>query len=342
MPTSLSELVDNMSGNFNSIECKSCTENNRCEECKKLIEGLIKKFPSIYQFCNGDLNKFILLLRKGVYPYEYMDSWEKFDETTLPPKEAFYSNLNLEDISDEDYAHAQKVWDVFEIKNRVEYHDLYVQSDTLLLADVFENFRNMCLEIYELDPVYFVSAPGLAWQACLKKTGVKLELLTDYDMILMIEKGIRGGICQATHRYAKANNKYMKNYDKNNESSYIEYLDANNLYGWAMSQKLPINGFKWVKNLSKFNEDFIKKYENGDKGYFLEVDVEYQKTLFNSHKDLLFLPKRKKVGKVEKLICNIEDKEKYVIHIRALKQVLNRVLKLKEVYIIIHLNKKHG
>ena len=135
-----------------------------------------------------------------------MDSWEKFDETTLPPKEAFYSNLNLEDISDEDYAHAQKVWDVFEINNLGEYHDLYVQSDTLLLADVFENFRNMCLEIYELDPVYFVSAPGLAWQACLKKTEVKLELIAHYDMLLMIEKGIRGGTCQATHKYAKANN----------------------------------------------------------------------------------------------------------------------------------------
>ena len=102
----------------------------------------------------------------------------------------------------------------------------------------------MCLNIYELDPVYFVSAPGLAWKACLKKTGVKLELKTDYDKILMIEKGIRGGICQATYSYAKANNKYMKNYNKNIESSYIEYLDANNLYGWAMSQKLPVNDFK--------------------------------------------------------------------------------------------------
>ena len=140
--------------------------------------------------------------------------------------------------------HAQKVWDVFEINNIGDYHDLYVQSDTLLLADVYENFRNMCLDIYELDPVYFVSAPGLAWQACLKKTEVKLELLTDYDMILMIEKGIRGGICQATHRYAKANNKYMNNYDKKIDSSYIEYLDANHLYGWAMSQKLRVNGFK--------------------------------------------------------------------------------------------------
>ena len=185
---------------------------------EKLIEGLIKKFPSIYQFCSGDLNKFNLLLRKGVYPYEYMDSWEKLDETTLPTKEVFYSNLNLENISDEHYADEQKVWNVFEIKNLGEYHDLYIQTDTLLLADVSENFRNKCPEIYELDPTYFVSAPGLTWQACLKMIGVKLELMTDYDMLLIIEKGIRGGICQATHRCAKANNKYMKNYDKNNES----------------------------------------------------------------------------------------------------------------------------
>ena len=132
-----------------------------------------------------------------------MNAWNVFDETTLSPKEDFYSELNLQGISDKDYAHAQKIWNVFEIKNRDEYHDWYVQSDTLLLSDVFENFRNKCLEIYELDPIYSVSASGLAWQSCLKKTEVKLELLTDYDMILMIEKGIRGGICKAAHRYAK-------------------------------------------------------------------------------------------------------------------------------------------
>ena len=183
MSTSLSELVDNMSGIFNSIECKSCIEkikiNSECcfvglknkrliykckkckEEWKRPINELIENFPSVSQFCNGDLNKFVLLLRKGVHPHKYMDSWEKFNETALPPKEAIYSNLNLEDISDDDYAHAQKVWDAFEINNLGDYHDLYVQSDTLLLADVCENFRNMRFEKYQLDPTYFVSAPGL-------------------------------------------------------------------------------------------------------------------------------------------------------------------------------------
>ena len=200
----------------------------------------------------------------------------------------------------------------------------------------------MCLNIYELDPAYFVSVPALAWQACLKKTGVKLELLTDYDMILMIEKGIRGGICQATHRYAKANNKYMKNYDKNIESSYIEYLDANNLYGRAMSQKLPVNDFKWVKQeeLSNFNEDFIKNYDkNGNIGYFFEVDTDYPKELFNLRKDLPFLPE-KKVNKVEQLICSIENKERYLIHIRFLKQALINGLKLKKVHGVIQFNQK--
>ena len=190
------------------------------EEWKRPLNKLIENFPSIYRFCEGDLNRFVLSLRKGVFPYEYMDSWEKFNEAALLPKKDIYSDLNLENISDEDYVHAQKVWDVFKIKDLGEYYDLYVQIDTLLLADIFENFRNIYLNIYELDPVYFVSAPGLAWQACFKKTKVELELLTDYDMILMTEKGIMGGIFQASHRYTKANNPYMKNYDINIESSY--------------------------------------------------------------------------------------------------------------------------
>ena len=154
----------------------------RCFECKKSYKRdfnkeLIKRFANIYEFCNEGINKFILLLRKGIYPYEYIDSWERLDETSLPDKEAFYSGLNMEDITDVDYIHAKKVLKYFNNKNLGDYHDLYVQSDTLLLACVFESFRNKCIEIYELNPAHVLPAPGLAWQACLKKTEVKLEFI---------------------------------------------------------------------------------------------------------------------------------------------------------------------
>ena len=155
---------------------------------------------------------------------------------------------------------------------------MYVQSDTLLLADVFENFRNKYIKIYELYPSRFLSAPRLSWQVCLKKVEVEFELLTNIDMLLMVEKGIRYGICHAIHRYAKANDKYMKNYDKNMKSSYLVYLDANNLYWSTMSQKLPVNDFEWEENIHKFNEDFIQNYdENSNEGYILEVDDECPK-----------------------------------------------------------------
>ena len=167
-----------------------------------------------------------------------MDSWEIFNETSLPDKKVFYRKFKLEGITDEIYAHAQKGSKKLKLKNLGDYQDVYVQCDTLLLADVFENFRNKCIEIYQLDPAHVLSPPRLSWQACLKKTGVKLELLTDIDMLLIIEKGIGGGMCHATHRYAKANNKYMKSYDKNIQSSYLIYLDANNLYGGEMKNFL--------------------------------------------------------------------------------------------------------
>ena len=251
-----------------------------------------------------------------------MDGWERFNKTSLLDKEVFYSKSNLEDCTDEDYMYYKKVFKEFELKNLGDYHELYVQCDALLFADVFENFRNKCTEIYELDPAHF---------SCLKKTGVRLELLTDIDMLLMVAKEIRGGMSQAIHRYAKANNKYMKNYDKNIESSYLMHLDANNLYGWAMSQKLSVGGFEWVKDLSQFKEDFIKSYdENSDKGYILEVDVQHPEKLFNSHKDLPPLPERKKIRKCNKPVCTVQDKENYVVHIRALRQALNHRLILKK------------
>ena len=315
MSSSLSKLVDNLSEGIHNNKCVDCKSNLdyvrittakpsslerkneklllKCFNCniyykKKFNKDLIKKFKNTYSYCNNNLNKFTLLLRKGVYPYEYMDNWERFNETSLPSKESFYSNLNMEDIDDIDYKHGNNVLNKLKLNNLGYYHDLYVQSDTLLLADVFEDFRDICLKEYELDPAHFLSLPGLAWQACLKKTNIELELLTDYDMLLMVEKGIRGGICHSIQRYAKANNKYMKSYNNNEESSYIQYLDANNLYGWEISKKLPVNGFKWLDN-DVINEEFIKNYdENDNKGYILEVDVKYPKRLHELHSDLPF------------------------------------------------------
>ena len=249
----------------------------------------------------------MLLLRKCIYPYEYIDDWSRYDEEQLPDESDFYSGLNMEEISGIDYRYAEKDFNKFDIKNVGEYHDLYVQSDTLLLADVFENFKNMCIKVCGLDPVYFLSAPGLAWQACLKKTGIKLRLITDVDMLLMIEKGIRGGIYYSVYRHTKATNKYMKSDDKNNESSYIIYMDANKLYGYAMSKKLPVDGFEWVEDLSTIDEDFTKNYDDdSDLGYLIEADVEYPKEL---HSDLPFLPERMEVNKSKKLICNLYDKK---------------------------------
>ena len=242
----------------------------------------------------------------------------------------------MEDISETDYAHANNVFKKFNINNLGEYHDLYVRSDTLLVADIFENFGQSCLENYELDPAHFVSLPSLAWQTCLKKTNVELELLTDYDMLLMIEEGIRGGICHAVNGYAHANNHYMKDYDKTKESSYIQYLDANNLYGAAMSKKLPIKGFKWLDDIERIHEKFIKEYnEINDKGYVIEADVDYPQELHDLHSDMPFLPERMVINKTKKLVCNLHNKKNYVAHINALKQALDHGLKLKKVHRVI-------
>ena len=185
-----------------------------------------------------------------MYPYDYFISFDKFREKQLPPKEKFYSNLTESHIEDDEYERAQKIWEHFGIRNLGQYHDLYLRTDVSLLTDVFEHFRDLCLEYYGLDPAHYFTLPNFAWDAMLLKTGVILEPFADQTMYEMIEKGLRGGMCQVSHKEAKANNEYMEGeYDENRPSNYISYLDANNRYGLALSMKLPIGELKWIKKL---------------------------------------------------------------------------------------------
>ena len=274
-----------------------------------------------------------LLKQKGFYPYEYMDNVERFKENKPPPQKAFYSKFNNKKIKEKNYNHVLNVWDALKMENLKDYHLNYNMTDVLLLADVFENFRDLCLKIYKLDPVYYYTAPGLAWDSCLKMTNVQLELLTDVNMLLMFEKGIRGGISVISNRYGKANNKYMKGFNKNALSKFLMYLDANNLYGWAMSLKLPTHGFKWLSSgeMEKlFNNQIVQVWEKTP--CILEVDLEYPEELHDLHNDFPLCPERVKCGKVEKLIPNLNDKKNYVIHYKNLMQCLKLGMKLKKIH----------
>ena len=232
-----------------------------------------------------------LLLRKGAYPYDYADWMKKLDERRLPSKEEFYSKLTGEGVTDEDYKHAHTVWKEFNIESMKDYHKLYNLSDILLLADIFENFRITCMNNYGLDPAWYFSAPGLAWDASLKIATVQLELLSDPVMLLIIDSGIRGGIATISHRHAKANNEYMgTEFDPAEESKFISYLDANNLYGWAMSNQLPTSGFKWMTD----NELDAWKHLS----CFVEVDLEYPEDLLGLHIDYSLGPERIKIRNV--------------------------------------------
>ena len=286
--------------------------------------------------------------QKGVYPYDYMDSFNRFNEKKLPSKDDFYSLLNDGHISDTHYVRAIKVWNTFKLKNMGEYHDL---SDVLLLADVFENFRKTCMKHYELDPCHYFTGPGLSWDAMLKMTDIKLELIINIDMFQFVEKGMRGGVSYIVNRYGKANNKYMKEYNEKAPSKYIMYLDANNLYGWAMSQYLPTGGCRWLTEKAVNNKDLAKYKKDSKKGVILEVDLEYPQESYDIHDDYPLAPEKMQVtkeilssycesigekfnisiGQVHKLIPTLNKKEKYVLHYRNLQLYTDLGLKIKKV-----------
>ena len=291
-----------------------------------LVDNLKKSGLDKFVYLEKEFKeKFEVLTQKGIYPYDYMNSLEKFSETQLPPKQDFYSKLNDCGVTDKEYDYAQTIWEKFELKNLGEYHDLYLKTDVLLLADVFEEFRNICMENYSLDPAWYYSSPGLSWDALLKHSKVKLELLTDPDMLLMFEKGIRGGISMISNRHGRANNKYMKEkFDSSQPSKFVPYLDANNLYGWAMMKPLPVGDFHWM------NKEELENWM--DYPCVLEVDLEYPEELHETHNDYPLAPERLKINKVEKLIPTLLKKEKYVLHGQNLKLYLELGLKLKWIH----------
>ncbi len=286
-----------------------------------------------------------------------MDSFERFNETQLPLKENFYNKLNNSHISDKDYVHAQNVWEKYNIKNLGEYHDLYLKTDVLLLADVFEAFRSVCRTGYGLEPAHYCTAPGLACSAMLKMTKQDLDLITYVDMLLMIEKSKRGGISQVcSKRYTKVNNKYLPNYDSTKESSYLMYYDSNNLYGWAMSQALPYGDLEWVKeeDYNKVFEDLCiysqSELDDSKVGYYFEVDLKYPEELNDLHKDLPFAcekesPKKEwlsdyqrsfDIGEsTEKLLTTLYNKKNYVLHQRNLRQYLSKGLRVERIHLYL-------
>ena len=290
-----------------------------------------------------------------------MESFKRFREERLPDKECFYSSVKYvttDDndneklhghINDEEYLTCKKIWEKFNVKNMGDYHSHYLEKDVLLLADVFEKFIDTCLKFYGLDPCHYFSSPGLIWDAMSKMTGVKLEKISDADMYLFIEKGLEGGISYITKRYAKANNKYIKNYDPTKPLKFITYLDINDLYGWAMSRYLPYDGFEWLKNVDGFDVNSIS--EKSPIGYILEVGLEYHDELHTLHNDYSLAPEKLaipydmlsdyckkiadkyeiKVDDVKKLIPNLGNKTNYVLYYKNLQLYLFLGMKLTKI-----------
>lgn len=296
------------------------------------LDSLAKNLPR-EEFYNvmtefPNLEQQNLAVRKGVFCYDYISDTDKLGLDHLPPKSDFHNKLTESEISDEDYAHAQQVWDTFNISDLGEYSDLYLKIDCLLLADIFERFRNVCLANYGLDPLWYLTSPGLAFDSSLKVTGQKLDLLTDYNMLMMIQSGIRGGITTSVKRYAEACNSYVSSPEdliRNNCEEiqrFLLYLDANNLYGWSMSEYLPTGGFQWV--VFKRISDILHISNVSDVGYIFECDVTYPESLHDEHADLPFLPENlvPPNGKYPKLLTTLYHKKKYVAHYRTLQQAM--------------------
>ena len=343
LPQSLDKLVENRKSTPNA--------------------NLAELFPALYDFFKKNYahlpeEAFNLLTRKGVYPYSYMDSHAKFAEDKLPPREAYKNDLTGEELSEEEYNFAKEIWNTFQLQNLGQLHDLYLSTDTNLLADVFNGFRDLAYDVYKLDPAHYVTAPSLSWSAAMKVTKVNLEIIKDIDMSLFIDKVIVGGYAAVVEHFAKANNKYLESYDPEKPTSYIFSTDCTNEYGAAMKKFLPKDGFMWVEDVSMFTEEYLKNLKPDQAiGYFIEADLEYPEVLHDLHNSFPLGPEKTNIKKDmlsdyqnnlaeklglkpggEKVCLTLNDKKKYSCHYLQLQQMLEMGMKLCKVHRVLQFN----
>ena len=321
---------------------------------ENLVSTLLKSGREKFVNTKKYLGDHDLVFAKGIYPYSYMTSAEEFKETKLPPIDAFYDTLNDQALEPEDYERAQKTWSHFGLQSLKDYHDHYLCLDTLLLSDVFEHFRSLTIEGHQLDPLHFMTLPSLAWAMALKHTGIKLKLITDAEMYLMIESGMRGGIATISNRYAGANNVHVRGYDPAEPTQYITYLDANNLYGAAQSEMLSVRAFKFLSADEVAAFDVMSVTPDSAYGYILECDLSYPPQLHDAHSDYPMAPEHLTITKdmlspysqqllgddrswrpTEKRIPNLMDKTKYVVHYRNLQFYVRHGLIITKIHRIV-------
>ena len=348
LPSSLQSLVDNLKKKsiVKAIDDDDITDMN-ASTFQHTTKFFKQKFPEL------DSSALSLLLQKGIYPYNYITSLEKLSETALPKKDAFFNTLSQEHITDEEYARAQEIWKTFKCKTLGDYHDIYLMSDTCLLADVFENFRSESMRNYGLDPVFFISSPGLSWAAALLHTKQILEIVKDVDISLFIDSAMLGGVSQANHPIYKSGR-----CEKTNQLHHLMLLDVNNQYGHAMCQALPVGGFSFLpsEEVNSWDENKILSIpDDDDHGYFLEVDLIYPQELHELHDEYPLAPEHYltkvsdlseyqhkmreshnlKMGKHPKLCLTLFDKVKYKLHYRNLKQYLQLGLRIGKIHRIL-------
>lgn len=359
--TKISCIPDNME-RYKCITIDRVVFKDSLQFLDASLDKLVKNFPKeqfkLTKMFFEDEKSLDLVMRKGIYPYSWKTCKNQFKARNLPPIEAFYNDLTDTKCSKKDYAHALAVWRHFKMKTFQEYHDLYLLCDVLLLTDVFNAFCDKSIEEFGLDPVNYVSLPSYAHDAMLKYTGVELELITDPDMYLFFEKGLRGGITTAVTKYAKANNPMVPGYDSSKKTSFIVYVDKNNLYGHAMRQKLPHSNYRWAtaEEIAEFNTETLKTFDfDGDTGYAFEVDAYTPKELHDKHSDFPLAPEHRivpfeelspytlelatelniKPTKNKKLMCTLHDKEKYVVHGKTLQLYVNLGLVVTKIHRVV-------